>query len=57
MKKALNGKKLKTYTGKNVRLSDDGFAEIKAYVDAEGYKLGHFIENAAIEKIKKQKSK
>lgn len=48
-------KKKKNYNGRNVRLSDEAFEKIKAFVDLKGWKLGRFVEDAAIEKLQKQK--
>lgn len=47
--------KKKTYEGKNIRISDSAFAEIKAFVDFKGWKLGKFVESAALEKLQKEK--
>jgi len=52
---AKQSKNTKTYTGKNVRLSEKAFEQIKQYVDLKGLKLGRFVEDAAIEKLQKQK--
>lgn len=47
--------KKKTYAGKNIRISDEAFADIKAFVDLKGWKLGKFVETAALEKLQKEK--
>lgn len=47
-------KKKKAYNGRNVRISDKSFDVIKDFVDERGLKLGRFVEDAAIEKIKSQ---
>lgn len=54
---AKTDKKLKAYTGRNVRISDKGFDTIKEFVDDGGLKLGRFIEVAALEKIEAIKKK
>jgi len=46
------GKKKVVYKGKNIRISDSAYLVIKKYVDQHNYKIGGFIESAAIEKIK-----
>lgn len=57
MKKKYNGNKAKTYTGKNIRISDEGFEEIKTFVEENNYKLGKFAEAAILEKIDNEKEK
>ena len=47
MKKAI----IKKPIGKNIRLSDNGFRLIKTFCDERGYKIGAFIEIAALKKI------
>jgi len=47
--------KKKGYDGKNVRISDSTFDKIKIYVDEKGLKLGRFVEDAALEKLQKEK--
>lgn len=49
--------KKKAYSGKNIRISDAAFSDIKAYVDTKGLKLGKFVETAAIEKLQKETKK
>jgi len=40
---------------KNIRISDAAFEKIKSFVDRKGLKLGRFVEDAAIEKLQKDK--
>lgn len=50
-------KKKKSYTGRNIRISDEAFNQIKEFVDIKGWKLGRFVEDAAMEKLKTEKEK
>jgi len=42
------------YKGRNIRISNEGFDKIKLFVDLKGYKLGRFVEDAAIKELKLQ---
>ncbi len=44
MKKVIKKKSI----GTNVRLSEDAFTVIKNYCAAKGYKIGAFVEKAAL---------
>lgn len=43
--------KKKNYAGKNVRISDAVFSDVKAFVDEKGWKLGKFVENACLKEL------
>jgi hypothetical protein len=49
--------KKKSYIGTNIRISDEGFEMIKTYCKRMGYKLGTFVENAAVNRILLESSK
>lgn len=42
---------------KSIRISDEAFNQIKEFVDIKGWKLGRFVEDAAMEKLKTEKEK
>lgn len=50
-------KKKKLYKGKNIRISDAAFERIKLFVDKRGWKLGRFVEDAAIGKVIDEENK
>lgn len=43
--------KKKTYSGKNIRISDEVFADVKQFVDKKGWKLGKFVEQACLKQL------
>lgn len=50
MKKAT---KKKTYIGTNIRLTDAAYKQIKDFCDEHGYKIGAFVEIAALKQLKR----
>lgn len=44
-------KVIKKSVGTNVRLTDLGFKTIKTFCESRGYKIGAFVEIAALKKI------
>lgn len=47
--------KKKTYSGKNIRISEKAFDKIKEYTDEAGYKIGRFVEGVVVKEIEKIK--
>jgi hypothetical protein len=48
-----NGKEKKTYTGKNIRVSDESYDLVNKHITKTGGKIGKFYELAAEEKLSK----
>lgn len=48
---ATKRKKVKASTGKNIRVSEDGWEQIRDYCAIKGYVMGTFVENCALSKI------
>ena len=44
-------KKKKVYNGTNVRIADESYERIKAFCKNNGYKIGAFVESAAIKRM------
>lgn len=49
--KALKSVKKKLSKGTNVRLSEANYLSIKEFCELRGYKIGAFVENAALKRI------
>lgn len=47
--------KKKSYSGRNIRVSDETFGKLKLFVDQNDMKLGKYVERAIIEKLEKDK--
>jgi hypothetical protein len=49
----MNKKKVKAKkaTGKNIRVSEDGWELLRSYCSHKGFVLGTFVENAALSKV------
>lgn len=44
-------KKVAKKSGKNIRVSEDGWEILRKYCVSKGYVLGTFVENCAISKV------
>lgn len=48
------GKKVKSFKGTNIRISDTAYKLLKVFTTERGYKLGVFCEMAALERMKNE---